>query len=338
MATYQYYAYSSTALTYNATTHTFTLRADFDPARDRIIVTINDDDRTFNGDSQADELGSDANQTATVTQMDGTVIATGRVYDEEYSALRDPNGQIVEIDRIEIGGNNLGYFSTSPLVPGFHYSLVGTYNVSETDNSALTYDQIQSAPCFARGTYIATKRGEVRIEHLEVGDRVVTLDSGYQPVLWIGQFSLRDLPQDDMPGQVEFAVGSLGRDLPNRPLTVTATHRMLIAGADVALHFGEHEALAAAGHLGSGRGSGGTGAQRFYHLLLPRHELILANGVWTESLFAAGRVVDGLPLPIRSRVRALAGTGHEVPARLCLKRWEVQLLGRSGPARARLAA
>ena len=38
MATYQYYAYSSTALTYNATTHTFTLRADFDPARDRIIV------------------------------------------------------------------------------------------------------------------------------------------------------------------------------------------------------------------------------------------------------------------------------------------------------------
>ncbi|MCB2109718.1 Hint domain-containing protein [Albidovulum sp.] len=336
MATYHFHAYAASALTYDPKAHTVTLRADFDPARDRISVAITDDDRYFSGDFHADELGSDANQTATVTRMDGTVVASGRIYDEEFSALRHNGGKVIEVDRIEIGGVNLGYFATSPLTPGVAYSASGPYNVSESDNTALTYGEIQSVPCFARGTLIATERGEVRIERIGEGDRVLTLDNGYQPVLWIGRFGIRDLSSGDAPAQVTFPVGSLGPGLPQRPLTVTASHRMLLCGADLEYHVAAREALAAAGHLAPA--PAGHVACAFHHLLLPRHELVLSNGVWSESLFAGGSLVSGMAPPLQALIRALAGDGHEVTARPCLTRREVTALGRRHRGAALLAA
>lgn len=39
--------------------------------------------------------------------------------------------------------------------------------------------------CFTLGTLIDTDRGPVPIEELSVGDRVATLDHGFQPIRWV---------------------------------------------------------------------------------------------------------------------------------------------------------
>ena len=38
----------------------------------------------------------------------------------------------------------------------------------------------------ARGTYVMTARGEMPVERLSVGDRVITRDHGMQAIRWIG--------------------------------------------------------------------------------------------------------------------------------------------------------
>lgn len=49
---------------------------------------------------------------------------------------------------------------------------------------------IVTVPCFAAGTMIRTPAGDVAIETLRVGELVMTLDGGPQPVRWIGSRKL----------------------------------------------------------------------------------------------------------------------------------------------------
>lgn len=336
---HEYYAYKPSALAYDATTHTLTLSSAYNHETDRVLVTINDNDGYLDGDVSADEVGSDADQTAVVTSMSGSVIASGRVYDESFSALSGPGGMVIEVDQIEIGGKVVGFFSTSPLTPGTAYPVTGTYNVSAPNNTALTYSQVASVPCFASGTLIATQRGEVAVERLSRGDRLLTLDNGYPPVLWTGRFLAGGaaLPTT----RVTVPAGALGEGRPHRRLTVTGCHRLLVDGAEVALLSGEHEAFAAAGQLAGPWGlsaSEAAAGEAFHHVLLPRHEVILANGAWCESLFASAEGLAGLGADAVAEVLALAGEGHKQTARLCLRRHEVARLALCRPRRSALAA
>jgi hypothetical protein len=54
---------------------------------------------------------------------------------------------------------------------------------------AVTADGIvtnNEAPCFLRDTFIRTDRGEVPVQDLAVGDKIVTLSGAYRPIVWIG--------------------------------------------------------------------------------------------------------------------------------------------------------
>ena len=44
-----------------------------------------------------------------------------------------------------------------------------------------------SAACYLRGTRIATPHAEVEIEHLAIGDHVVTASGFVEPIRWIGR-------------------------------------------------------------------------------------------------------------------------------------------------------
>ncbi|MEP3440250.1 MAG: Hint domain-containing protein [Sulfitobacter sp.] len=142
-------------------------------------------------------------------------------------------------------------------------------------------------PCFTPGTRIATPRGEVAVEALEVGDRVITRDNGMQTIRWIGH---REMPTAEMAlasnlAPVLFRKGSLGNDLPERDMMVSPNHRMLVANDKTALYFDESEVLVAAKHL--------TGLQgvsvvepldtTYIHLMFDQHEVILSDGTWSES-------------------------------------------------------
>jgi hypothetical protein len=77
----------------------------------------------------------------------------------------------------------------------------------------------------------------------------------------------------------------------------------------------------------------------FYHLLLAEHQVILAEGLWVESLFAGDRMVASLPVRTRKRIAELIGNGHRQTARSCLKAHEIAILPKGAiPVSGRAAA
>lgn len=199
----------------------------------------------------------------------------------------------------------------------------------------MTFTDIETViPCFTPGALIATDRGEVAVEDLATGDRVLTCDSGYQEIRWIGQ---RRLSRAEVAARPEFAPirigrGALGPDLPERDLVVSPQHRMLVAGSRSELLFGQHEVLVAARHLAGLPGITVLPPQAvtYIHLLFDQHEIIRANGAWTESYQPGEMTLAGMEDAQRSEILTLfpdLRLGYLFPAaRLSLRRHESRLL------------
>ena len=137
--------------------------------------------------------------------------------------------------------------------------------------------------CFALGTAILTDRGEVKVEALRAGDRVWTLDSGFQPIRWIGASFV---PAMDRNAPVVIEAGVLGN---HRLLRVSPQHRMLLDGPEVELHFAAESVLVPAKALVDGAGIRREPAlfAQYFHILLDRHEVLLAEGALSESFLPA---------------------------------------------------
>ncbi|WP_395539853.1 Hint domain-containing protein [Neotabrizicola sp. sgz301269] len=164
-------------------------------------------------------------------------------------------------------------------------------------------------PCFTAGARIATALGDIGIEALRAGDRVITRDRGYQQIRWIGHRSLTAAELAEAPQfrPIRIARGALGMDLPTRDLVVSPQHRMLLSSSRAELLFGDHEVLVAAAHL-----EGRHGVTRevpkdvtYFHLLFDHHEIIRANGAWTESYQPGELTLTGMDDDQRDELLAL---------------------------------
>jgi len=174
------------------------------------------------------------------------------------------------------------------------------------DGARLTFTNFEEIICFAPGTLIDTERGRVAVEDLRPGDRVLTRDHGFQPLVWCAR---RDLP-GALPVElapVRIAAGALGADLPERDLVVSPRHRMLVTGARAQLLFGAREVLVAAADLvglpGIARDAQGTPA--YVHVMCARHEILRAEGAWSESFHPAAEVLGALDAATRAELLAL---------------------------------
>ncbi|MBN8906484.1 MAG: Hint domain-containing protein, partial [Rhodospirillales bacterium] len=138
-----------------------------------------------------------------------------------------------------------------------------------------------SPPCFAAGTRILTDRGEVPVEQLREGDRVITVNvpgpRRALPVEWIGHrrvdCSRHPEPRKVYPVRVRkdaFAPG-----MPSRDVWLSPDHAVY---AD--------DVLIPIKHLVNGRTI--TREQRpeitYYHVELAEHAVLLAEGLPAESL------------------------------------------------------
>lgn len=146
---------------------------------------------------------------------------------------------------------------------------------------SLTGDRIDSdLICFARGAMITCPDGAKPVEDLTVGDLVMTMDHGAQPIRWIGSRTVAAIG-DFAP--IRIKAGAYGA---TRDLRVSPQHRILLASPQIHLYCGFSEGLAAAKHLIDGdavdRREGGS--VDYYHLLFDAHEIIWANGAPAESL------------------------------------------------------
>ena len=141
--------------------------------------------------------------------------------------------------------------------------------------------------CFTPGTKIATLRGETEVENLVAGVKVVTRDNGIQTIRWIGRKKVdwRIMTANPHLKPVLVRRGSLGNDLPERDLMVSPNHRVLVANDRTALQFNDTEVLVAAKHLVGGlsvRSIDSMGTT-YVHFMFDRHEVVLSDGIWTES-------------------------------------------------------
>jgi len=139
-------------------------------------------------------------------------------------------------------------------------------------------------PCFVAGTRIATARGEVAVEDLRVGDLVVTQGRGaaLQPVAWIGH-SRVNIARHREPARVapiRIAAGALAEGVPHRDLCVSPEHGIALDGH-----------LVPAGLLVNGASI----VQQlwrpevtYWHVELPAHALLVAEGAATESYLDKG--------------------------------------------------
>lgn len=151
--------------------------------------------------------------------------------------------------------------------------------------------------CFTPGTKIATLKGETRVENLVAGDKIVTRDNGIQQIRWIGKKKVdwRMMTAHPHLKPVLVRQGSLGNDLPERDLMISPNHRVLVANERTALQFDEAEVLVAAKHLIGGlavRSIDSIGTT-YIHFLFDRHEVVLSDGIWTESFQPSDTTLKG---------------------------------------------
>lgn len=184
-------------------------------------------------------------------------------------------------------------------------------------------------PCYVQGTLVETARGAIPVEDIRPGDRVVTLDHGLQQVLWAGSTTVAAIGH---LAPVVIAPHAFGPGQPARPLAVSRQHRMLCQGWPVELWFGADEVLAPAGGLVNGQTvtSTATGRRTTYcHLLFETHEILRANGCWSESLLPRDMALAALSPTSRGGIRAALGHDGTAmrAARPCIGMAAARILG-----------
>jgi hypothetical protein len=137
------------------------------------------------------------------------------------------------------------------------------------------------AACFASGTSIATARGQVAIEHLAIGDRVLTASGRLAPIIWLGRRKLdprrHPRPHDVMP--VRIHAGAFGSNVPSRDLILSPDHAVLMDGSLVPIR-----------HLINGASivQEPRATITYWHLELAHHDAVLAEGLACETYLDTG--------------------------------------------------
>lgn len=153
--------------------------------------------------------------------------------------------------------------------------------------------------CFTPGTRLLTADGDVAIEDLHEGSLIQTKDNGLQPIEWIGGRKMTGARLFAMPWlrPVRMAAHALGGSKPDEQLLVSPMHRIILSGQIARDLFNEDEVLVTAKDLINGKTVTMDHQMRevtYIHVLLPRHEVIWANGLATESYHPASAPLSAL--------------------------------------------
>jgi len=139
--------------------------------------------------------------------------------------------------------------------------------------------------CYAAGTRILADQGEIAVEDIAAGDRVVTLQNGepvLQPVKWVGSrhLDLTRHPKPETAAPIRIARDAFGENQPHRDLVVSPDHGLLVDGK-----------LIPAKLLINGTTiiqDRSVKSVTYYHIELDRHAILLAEGLPAESYLDTG--------------------------------------------------
>ena len=135
--------------------------------------------------------------------------------------------------------------------------------------------------CFAEGTRIATATGETAVERLQAGDLVRSAFGGVVPVQWIGHRRV-DCRRHRDPAAVwpvRFLAGAFGPGLPARDLLLSPDHAVFVDGVLIPARLlvnGDNVVREI------------VDVVTYYHVELPVHDVVLADGLPAESYLDTG--------------------------------------------------
>lgn len=183
------------------------------------------------------------------------------------------------------------------------------------------------------GAIVLTADGELPVEWLSPGDLLITRDNGAQPLLAIVRQRAKAAEGAILPMPVVLFPGDCMTSVkPWEKLRLAPGHRVLLRNGLVQLHFGLEEALARPCDLTrrrAARADPSMGGLTYHHLILPRHELIMAGGLWLESTCPDMAARLGKAVPRAAAQALLSEPGRMV--RPVLTRSEAVLLRKNLP-------
>jgi plastocyanin len=153
----------------------------------------------------------------------------------------------------------------------------GTANAPTTD----TTTSVVIVPCFAAGTRIATPRGAVAVERLREGDTVLTVSGKPQRIQWIGCRTL-DCNRHISPERVKpirIAPHAFGENRPRRALLLSPDHSVFVDDVLIPIKHLVNDTTVTQIDVAT---------VTYYHLELPRHDVVLAEGLPAETYLETG--------------------------------------------------
>lgn len=291
-------------------------------------------------------IAGDSIQTDLVAQADTVNMYTGRTktLDVLDNDINNTNSAltITHINGIAVGVGDSVTLNTGQVVSLNADGTLSVTSDSDFETVHFTYDvesasgeidtgfvTVATVPCFVAGTLIAIEDGQRKVEDLRPGDLVWTLDRGLQPLRWIGQRTVAAMGRF---APVRVAAGTFG-DHAN--LMLSPQHRILVRDPLADLAFGTPEVLVAAKHLVNGRTVQTIegGSVTYVHLLFDQHEIVMANGLATESFLPGPQTIDVFEDAILQEIACLfpdldleTGEGYGDAARQILKKHEARML------------
>ena len=203
----------------------------------------------------------------------------------------DPEGNIAAIYLLPL----------AQLQPNTDYTLVGM----DRHSARRKFAQV-ACVSFTRGTHITLGSGaQVKIEDLQVGDKVLTRDDGVQAVRWIGQSTVR-AHGDFAPIVIQSGALNNADDL-----VVSPDHRLFVYQRSDQIGAGQSELLVKARHLVNGSSvivqEGGF--VEYFQILFDSHHIIYAEGIAAESMLIDPRTRPALPPELLEKLGAIL-PGH----------------------------
>lgn len=201
------------------------------------------------------------------------------------------------------------------------------------DHVPVVQRRAEGMVCFAAGTLVRTELGDVPVEQIDIGARVLTKDNGPQEVVWSASRKVTGARLHAMPHLAPVRILT-----DETEVIVSPDHRMLLDGPAAQTLFGTDEVLVAASDLVGQAGVSQLAGMRevtYHHILLPAHQIIFANGTEAESFHPADGALTMLSHEARRGLRSIWPEIVDDPAlygdfaRRCLDRPEALLMHHS---------
>lgn len=193
---------------------------------------------------------------------------------------------ISEGDQINVANATSGEYVDGDLIfRNDNNVIVGRFNADGLDPENVKFEGgSMTYACFLKGTHIATPEGEVQVETLKAGDKVLTASGGVATVKWLGHRTLYKsrIPSKDAVRALPILIkkDAIADNVPHADLTVSPGHHlsfdgklvpamMLVNGQTIVQQFN-------------------TRVFEYFHVELEQFDVVLAEGVPAESYVDTG--------------------------------------------------